>query len=375
MSEKFSLKDHLFHSEKVSRLATEIKAVYPNFEAVAFHHAVVAAFPTLELKARIQHIRACLQKYLPQDFTTALQIILKALPPPLNEDLTDNDFGDFIYAPYNDFVAQYGCTKAYLFFSLSALKELTKRFSAEDAIRYFLNVFPQETLATLATWTNDKNYHVRRLCSEGTRPKLPWSQKINIAIDSALPLLENLYADKTRYVTRSVANHLNDIAKIQPDLVLQTLKNWKTAQKQNASEMDFILKHALRTLIKQGNPDALALMGFGDSQHIYLSQLLFDKKVKIGEALNFSFCVNSLATKYLAIDYIVHFQSKQGTLSNKKIHKLKTFLAVENTIIEVNKRHPFRANMTTRQLFAGTHKVEIQINGTILTDFYFDLHF
>jgi 3-methyladenine DNA glycosylase AlkC len=374
MAEKFSLKDHLFHSEKVMHLAQEIRAVYPDFDVAGFHHTVVTAFPSLELKARIAHIRMCLHQYLPADYVKAVQVILAALPPPLNEDLTDNDFGDFIYAPYNDFVAHYGCTKENLSLSLAVLKELTKRFSGEDAIRFFLNAFPQETLTELGKWVHDKNYHVRRLCSEGTRPKLPWSQKINIAVESPIALLEQLYADKTRYVTRSVANHLNDISKTHADLVLQTLKKWKEAQKQTPSEMDFIIKHALRTLVKQGDKDALAFMGFGNSQNIHLSQLKFDEKVKIGEALNFSFCVNSLESKDLIIDYVVHFQSKQGTLSNKKVHKLKTFLAVENTMIEVSKRHPFRPNMTTRQLFEGTHKVEIQINGTIFASFHFELN-
>ena len=156
----------------------------------------------------------CLKKYLPADYAEAVNILLKALPEPLNENRTDDDFGDFIYAPYSDFVAHYGCIEANLAFSLAALKEMTKRFSAEDAIRYFINAFPKETLKTLYAWTSDSNYHVRRLCSEGTRPKLPWSQKINIPPEDALPILHALFADKTRYVTRSVANHLNDIAKI-----------------------------------------------------------------------------------------------------------------------------------------------------------------
>lgn len=375
MTEKFSLKDHLFHSAKISLLAEQISVVYPKFDTENFHNEVVAAFSALELKARIEHIRTCLRKYLPQDYEMAVNIILAALPAPLNEQLSDNDFGDFIYAPYNDFVAHYGCKKEYVLFSLSALKEMTKRFSAEDSIRYFLNAFPHETLSVLAKWSKDTNYHVRRLCSEGSRPKLPWAQKINISVEDALPLLHNLYTDKTRYVTRSVANHLNDIAKIQPDLVLRTLKIWKQSQQQTPDEMNFITKHALRTLIKNGNQEALALMGFGDSQNLTLSQLQFDEKVKVGEALTFSFIIHSLEAKDVAIDYILHFQSKQGTLSNKKVHKLKAFSAAANCHTEVCKRHVFRPNMTTRQLYAGTHKVEIQVNGSVLAAFLFELFY
>ncbi len=372
--EKFSLKDHLFNAQKVAFLAQEIANVYPLFDKISFEKDVVAAFPRLELKERIAHIRQCLRQYLPSDYKSAVGVILKALPAPLDENKTDDDFGDFIYAPYNDFMAHFGCNATDLAFSLAALKEMTKRFSAEDAIRFFINAFPDQTMPTLLEWSKDKNYHVRRLCSEGTRPKLPWSQKINIAPETALPILYQLYADKTRYVTRSVANHLNDIAKINPDLVLKTLENWQKSQQQDDKEMLFITKHALRTLVKAGNAEALALLGYGDSVHIRLDNLQFDKMVKIGAQLNFSFALHAQVEKALMIDYLVHFQSKQGTMSNKKVFKLQSFEAVAaHSITPISKRHTFKADMTTRQLYAGTHKVEIQVNGTVLMAFEFEL--
>jgi 3-methyladenine DNA glycosylase AlkC len=373
MKERFSLKDHLFNPEKVAFLANSIANIYPDFDSAGFQKEVVEAFPALELKKRIAHIRTCLKKYLPSDYKAATTVILKALPPPLNEDLTDNDFGDFIFAPFSDFVAQYGCTEAHLHFSLSALREITKRFSAEDAIRYFLNAFPKETLAALQEWTSDANYHVRRLCSEGTRPKLPWSQKINIYATEALPLLHLLYADKTRYVTRSVANHLNDIAKTHPQWVLNTLKHWQESGKQSDTEMQFIKKHALRTLIKDGHPEALSLLGFGDSLHITISDLIFTEQVKIGEALTFSFTLATQESKALVVDYILYFQSKQGTLSNKKVFKLQALNTVKNVPITLQKRHVFKPDMTTRQLYAGTHKVDIQVNGKVISEFSFEL--
>jgi 3-methyladenine DNA glycosylase AlkC len=373
MKEKFSLKDHLFNAPKIALIAHSIKKAYPAFEKDGFEKEVLAAFPQLELKERIAHIRECLRKYLAADYREAVNILLKALPPPLNEDLTDDDFGDFIYAPFHDFVAHYGCTETDLAFSLAALREMTKRFSAEDAIRYFINAFPKETLKTLNEWAKDPNYHVRRLCSEGTRPKLPWSQKIVIAPDDALPILNALFADKTRYVTRSVANHLNDIAKIQPETVLKTLKTWATSGRQKEAEMTFITKHALRTLVKNGHSEALDLLGVGDSSGITVSNLNHDKTVKIGEGLAFAFDVISAETKNVVIDYIVHFQSKQGTLSNKKVFKLQTFDIEVGKVVSINKRHVFRAEMTTRTLYAGLHKIEIQVNGSILASFEFDL--
>jgi 3-methyladenine DNA glycosylase AlkC len=371
--EKFSLKDHLFNAEKVAFLSKAIAAVYPVFEHKAFEDEVIKAFPQLELKERIAHIRECLRKYLPSDYQESVAIILNALPAPLDETLTDNDFGDFIHAPYNDFVAHYGCNAQHLTFSLAALKEMTKRFSAEDSIRFFINAFPNETLQTLLEWSKDTNYHVRRLCSEGTRPKLPWSQKVNIAPEMALPILEYLFADNTRYVTRSVANHLNDIAKTQPDLVLETLKKWQQTKLQSEKEMNFIIKHATRTLIKIGNAEALSLLGFGDNKAIRIDNLQHDKTVSIGEKLTFSFSIFSETQKPLMIDYVVYFQSKQGTMSNKKVFKLQSINAAANAVIHISKRHTFRAEMTTRQLYLGMHKIDIQVNGGVVASFEFEL--
>lgn len=220
MKKKFSLKDFLFNPEKVNKIAHEIKKVYPAFNQKLFVTTTLKKFPQLELKARISWIRENLKNFLPDDYRKAVNILLKALPAPNDNTLTDNDFGEFIYAPYTDFVAQYGLAPQDLSFSLNAIREMTQRFSAEDSIRYFINAHPTQTLKELLKWSRDKHYHVRRLTSEGTRPKLPWAQKINISAHQALPILNNLFYDKARYVTRSVANHMNDISKAHPDLVL-----------------------------------------------------------------------------------------------------------------------------------------------------------
>ncbi|MEO0458948.1 MAG: DNA alkylation repair protein, partial [Cyanobacteria bacterium P01_A01_bin.114] len=191
----FSLKDQLFNPEKVNYLGTLITQAFPEFSQQQFHQAVVTAFPKLELKERIAHITACLHQYLPDDYPGALAIILRSLPPELDPSKTDDDFGDFIFAPLSLFVATYGCTADYLNSSLNALKEITKRFSAEDAVRYFINAFPSETFSFLLDCAKDDNYHVRRWASEGTRPKLPWSQKLITDYKQPLPLLEILYGD------------------------------------------------------------------------------------------------------------------------------------------------------------------------------------
>lgn len=265
-TERFSLKDHLFNEVKVRKLAKDIKAVYPAFKEKEFGRSVVAEFPELELMQRIAHISAVLREYLPQDYLEALGVLVTSLPAPCDPSLSDDDFGEFIYAPYGHFVSEYGCEKKYLKESLAAIKEITQRFSCEWAIRNFLNTFPKETLTELKRWTRDSHYHVRRLVSEGTRPNLPWAKKVKLTSVDTLPLLELLYVDNTRYVTRSVANHLNDIAKAGPLLVVETLKRWQESGKQSEAEMKFILKHSLRTLVKQGNKDALALLGHGSTK-------------------------------------------------------------------------------------------------------------
>jgi len=201
------------------------------------------------------------------------------------------------------------------------------------------------------------------LASEGLRPKLPWAKKLTIEYGQALFILDNIFYDKTRYVTRSVANHLNDISKINAELVVSTLKRWKASGKQNSKEMDYIISHALRTLVKQGNEEALALLGFKKDPKIVLSDLkLYQDEVRLGEALIFHFEIEAKEDCNLLIDYIMHFKTKSSKIS-PKVHKIKQFYLKAGESMEITKKYPFKANMTTRKLYVGEHTVELQING------------
>lgn len=363
MKEKVLLKDILFSASKVHKIACEIKAVYGEFDHEAFESAVLSRFGELELKERIYHIRDMLTLYLVQDYVKASNILLDSLPEELDSSKTDNDFGDFIYAPYGEFVAYHGCCVEHVDFSLGALREITKRFSVEYAIRDFINVFPNETLKMLEVCAHSSHYHERRLASEGLRPKLPWGKKITLEYTNTLGLLEMLFADKTRFVTRSVANHLNDLSKIDPTLVIETLKRWKASGKQNPKEMDYILRHALRTLVKKGDKDALALLGYKSQGSFEVSEFgLHNDTVYVGESLGFSVCIEAKDELALMVDYIVHYQTKLGTLS-AKVHKLKKVTLKKDEVLTLHKKHLFKANMTTRTLYNGEHKVELQING------------
>lgn len=363
MAEKVLLKDILFNREKVEKIAREIQRTYRPFKKDDFVRDVLAGFPARELKARITWIAECLKKYLPSDYKRAVGILVKALPTPNDPELSDDDFGDFIYAPYAEYVAKNGCTKEHLQFSFKALYELTQRFSVEDAIRYFINAFPKETLKELLLWSKDSHYHVRRLASEGTRPKLPWSQKINISITAPLPILNNLFYDKTRFATRSVANHMNDISKINPDLAMDTLAKWKKSGKQKPGEMEYIIRHALRTLIKQGSPRAMQMLGFNHAPQVSVSNFYIPKQVKMNTALEFSFSIKSQEDTNVIIDYTIYFQNKTGKLNNKKVFKLSKFELLKNKSLVVSKRHMLREHMTTRTLYRGKHEIEIQVNG------------
>ena len=368
----FSLKDQLFNAEKVGYLATLFSKAYPAFPKAAFHTDVITAFPALELKERISHITTCLRKHLPDSYLLALNIILNALPPALDPTKTDDDFGDFILSPLGLFVATYGCSAKHLDISLPAIKELTKRFSAEYAIRFFINAFPDETFSFLQDCAADDNYHVRRLASEGSRPKLPWAQKLTTHYTKPLPLLEVLYTDSTRYVTRSVANHLNDISKLEPVLVIDTLARWKKNPAQSPEELIFITTHALRSLVKQGHPGAMKLLGFSVEPDVTITNFTaLTPRVEIGKTFEFSFTLRSNKKQKLVVDYTMRFAGN-GKVGGQKVFKLKQLQLERDEIITLNKKHPMRL-MTTRRLFPGMHQITLQVNGKILDSLSFEL--
>jgi 3-methyladenine DNA glycosylase AlkC len=262
-------------------------------------------------------------------------------------------------------VTAYGCSSKYLSLSLDALAEITKRFSVEFAIREFINKFPIETLSMLHELSSSSNYHQRRLASEGLRPKLPWGKGLTLEYREAMKPLDNLFYDPTRYVTRSVANHLNDVSKVDAPLVISTLQRWKESDKQESKEMKFLATHALRTLVKVGDKEALEFLGYPSNPKIDVGDLmLMQERVKVGEALDFTCRVEAKEESLLMVDYILYFQTKNGTL-RPKVHKLKRLHLKKGECILLKKRHLFKSNMTTRKLYDGLHRVAIQINGNV----------
>jgi 3-methyladenine DNA glycosylase AlkC len=372
IKEKFSLKDHLFNKEKVEKIAYELSQVYPAFQTKDFIQETIVEFPNLELKDRIRHIRTMLRKHLPGPYPEAMGIILASLPQALNESKTDGDFGDFIYAPYGDFVASYGLNKENLETSFNALYEITKRFSCEDAIRPFIINHEKVAMKKLVQWTRDANYHVRRLCSEGSRPSLPWSQKINLTPDQSMSILRNLYNDPTRYVVRSVANHLNDLSKKHPEVVINQLKEWEK-KNNNKEEFLYLKKHALRTLIKQGNPEAFKLLGFTTELNITVDNIKHSETVVLNSHVDFSFTLQTPEPSQLVIDYLVLSPDSKGNQTKKKVYKLTNIKVLACEKYTVSKKHFFRTGMTTRTWNTGIYTIIIQINGVEYSKFNFEV--
>jgi 3-methyladenine DNA glycosylase AlkC len=361
MTERFSLKDHLFNAEKVAYLASLLDAGLTRFDRDAFERSVMERMPELELKQRISLIAEILADHLDPDFDTAATQILGALPPPLDPSRTDDDFGDFIIAPFGRYVEDHGMNHYET--AMSLLRELTMRFSMEGPVRPFINKRPEETLGLFEDWARDDNYHVRRLVSESTRPTLPWAPRIDLDIRAPLPLLDALHSDPTRYVTRSVANHLNDIAKIEPDLVIETLRRWRDEGSQDSSELGWMARHGLRTLIKRGHGSAMTLLGYSPEPDVAIGAIdLGSPVVRGGDSLDFSITIDALSDEELIVDYIIDFVKSNGSTS-PKVFKLRRLSVRTGQTATLSKNHRLRTDATTYALYPGTHHLTVVVNG------------
>ena len=367
-----SLKDQLFNQEKVRYFAGLFHAVDPGFDAVAFEQIVMETMLDLELKARMVLISEVLEQFLPDEFPVAAERIHAALPAPLDPAKTDNDFGIFIFGALGEYVARKGLGDLQI--SLDLLKEITKRFSMEFALRHFLIAAQDDTMSVFGNWAGDDNYHVRRLVSEGTRPTLPWGLKTALTVSEPLPFLDTLHADKTRFVTRSVANHLNDISKKEPALVLQTLQKWQEWGQQDAAELDWMTRHALRTLVKRGDTDALAMLGYHKAPAIAVSEIEIapSSTINIGESARFTFEIEAEKDERLLVDYVIDFVKSNGSTS-PKVFKLKRLKLKAGEMVRIQKNHRFLKNATTFTHYPGAHRITLQINGQCYGNCDFEL--
>ncbi|VVM54748.1 putative protein YhaZ [Pseudomonas fluorescens] len=352
----------IFNAARLEHIACEMIAVYPAFDARAFLEMANEGLAELSIMQRMARVSESLHAVLPLDFEQSLKV-LYALAPRLNSG--------FVSISLPHYVAMYGVRDFER--SMAALKYFTTFGSAEFAIRYFLRSDFERTLAVMHEWSLDENEHVRRLSSEGSRPRLPWSFRLEpIQADPTLAatILDNLKADESLYVRKSVANHLNDITKVHPEWVLDLIEGWSLDNRHTA----WIARHALRSLIKQGNNRALAIIGAGGKPEVEIIAANVEPAVvRLGEKITLSFTVKSTVenSQRLVIDYAIDYVKANGSTS-AKVFKLKA-LTLPGKSSEFVARSQQIKELTTRRHYAGRHAVHILVNGERLASSEFEI--
>lgn len=344
----------------IKRISSGLKQLMPDFDVDQFDAEALKGLAALELKQRVQHLIRVLHQHLPGDFRACAEV-LGRLPEVWDYGNPDNALRGFAAWPLIDYVAEYGLNDPAS--ALCTLERLTPLFSAEFAIRSFIQHHPEVSAESLRRWLTHPSEHVRRLVSEGTRPRLPWGKQLKhyIADPTAIiPLLDALRFDHSLYVRRSVANNLNDIGKDHPELLIETCLRWRAADQ---GKTDWIIRHATRSLVKAGHPAAFPLLGYTVKPEVeLLAFALGRKELVIGEALPISLHIRGLKPgQRLVVDYAIHYQKARGKLS-RKVFKWKNLELEDKQTIQLAKQLPFKP-ITTRTYYSGEHHVAVYING------------
>lgn len=357
------LKNMVDH-EVVEDLAARVAAEAPEFDSASFTADVMAELPDLELKPRFEAIARRLRTGLSDEWGPALEVVVavaKAEPP----------IGGFAAWPLCTFVEVFGTDDPEA--SLPAMEHLTKRMSCEFAIRPFLRDHWDMAYAQLMEFTGHENEHVRRLPSEGSRPRLPWGMgipRLKQDPEPGLALIEQLRHDPSETVRRSVANHLNDIAKDHPDIVTKTLRRWS---REPATDPKMV-SHALRTLVKNGDAGALRVLGFTTDPEIEVERFEVQPTVvEMGDRIELTATVRSMAKKpqRLVIDFVIHHVNASGATS-PKVFKWTTLDLESGETVTLTKRRLIQ-QATTRTYRSGRHQVELQVAGSIAANTAFNV--
>ncbi|MEL6589961.1 MAG: DNA alkylation repair protein [Bacteroidota bacterium] len=333
-------------------------------DAKAFYQAIlIPEWEAMELKTRLRHITTVLHQLIDRPFAEAIQIL---------KPVAARQEPSFEHMFFPDYVELYGLEEDWDI-AMDALEHFTQYSSSEFAIRPFILRDAERVMQQMKRWAKHPNYHVRRLASEGCRPRLPWAMALpDFKKDPTpiLPILELLKQDETDYVRRSVANNLNDIAKDHPQRVIEIAQEWQGQHK----DTDWIVKHACRSMLKQGLPAALRLFGFGDPAAVTVSALrATPDQLAIGEDLNFSFTLQHHAEESLKlrVEYGIYYMKANGK-QNRKV-----FMITENQY-EPGKTYSFERkqsfqNLSTRKHYPGPHRLVIIINGEEQEEVGFEL--
>ncbi|MDX8388253.1 MAG: DNA alkylation repair protein [Ghiorsea sp.] len=326
--------------------------VYPAFDKKKFLSFVFDdEWTDKELKARMRHVTSCLHSCLPE-YKQAIPI-LKAVASHFHNT--------FEHMFFPDYVECYGLDEYET--SIDALEHFTKYSSSEFAVRPFIIQYPEKMMRQMKDWAEHDNEHVRRLASEGCRPRLPWAMQLPAFIQNptaVLEVLEKLKFDESLYVRRSAANNLNDIAKDNPEIVYQIAKAWLGQNK----ETDWLVKHACRTLLKQAHPKTLLLFGFTAIDHINIKDFKVDPAVVWDGKVAFSATIHSKEKLgklgKLRLEFAIDFM-KANQKTSKKVFKIAES-TYQTSQKEIQKTFNFKP-ISTRKYYAGEHQLSLIING------------
>lgn len=355
------LKD-LLGPQALDTIADAGHAVSAQFNRKEFLDHALAGLQDLSIMERVRHIADALKVALPNDYLSAL-VIIRAMMPKLKPG--------FQAIAVTEFVARNGLKDFDA--SMDALIDLTRFGSAEFAIRPFIEQNPVRALDLMLLWSKNDNEHVRRLASEGSRPRLPWAPRVSALKQDptlGIAIIEALKADPSLYVRKSVANHLNDISKDQPEWLLSKLETWPV---ENAHSK-WIIRHALRTLIKKGEPRALSLIGASTKAEVVVENLVITPPaITLGEKITLSVGVQSTAMcdQRLVVDYRLHY-CRAGGKTASKVFKLRTFELAAGQTVNLTIQQTIR-DLSTRRHNAGMHKIELIINGQTMAESEFEL--
>jgi 3-methyladenine DNA glycosylase AlkC len=355
---------HWFDEARYRQLAELMRAAAPSFDSKRFLQTTLDDLAERSLMQRLHQTSLAFDQALPGSFSQKVEV-LKGIAPAIEHSFV----GIFL----SDFIATFGLDSPDL--SLDALRHFTCFGSAEFAIRPFIVQDLDRTLTTMHQWTSDPNEHVRRLASEGSRPRLPWGLRLQALVadpQPVAPILNALRDDPALYVRKSVANHLNDITKDHPDWVLDRLAEWNIT---TTPQRSWIAKQACRTLIKRGHPQALALFGFGKKPAITATFTLSPNSIQLGQSLTLSAELTSTSAasspQNLAIDYIVHYV-RSGDSNTKKVFKWTELQLDSKASVQLTKKQTFR-DFSTRRHYPGLHRIELQVNGHRIAETQFTL--
>ena len=348
--------------------AADFQQVYPAFDEPTFlHDTFDSSWQKASVDDRLKYLSASMHKSLPGDYPAACSILVK-LCSYLHKR-HDNAFWAYMFIP--DYMVRYGMDD--LESSINAFERITQYTSCEFAVRPFIMNYPERMMTQMLAWSGHEHHHVRRLASEGCRPRLPLAPVLPALMKDPqpiIPILHNMKNDESEFVRRSVANNLNDISKDNPSVIIDLARSWKGATKNT----DWVIKHGCRTLLKQGNTEVMRIFGFGSVDHIDVHGFsVVDAMIRLGDSLEFTFQLENTdpSSSRVRIEYGIYYRKANGNLS-RKVFKVSERTLPGNSTTTINRKQPFKP-MTTRKLHPGHHQLSLILNGQEMERISFEL--